>query len=833
MAPERDLRASFEGALHHLRFLEAQDTDFESSSRVGRPIINAFTSASKNRDLFHRDLNQAQRLALESHEKLKSGVLTERDLESLKSTIDSAQRGWTRYLQKHVFWGSQWDGITSAIGWGLPIGIGVGGFATLSSGLFMGSLVGFGSMAFVGLNAYEGRLGTSMATFKPDWMALGDFAKEALRRPIRGESDTRYAKFFIQTETRANPQFIDREPAYFKQFSKEASDIFNFIQPLRNEPEKAIALLVNKAYVTHLSDYSRDYPLMCGYYEKRDGKPLGGNCEAETKYLISMMKIVHVNLPPHQQIGVQVFRDHVQAVIYDQEKGEAWDLLRGTKTTEIRAPIYKPEIFFWGYLNRAGEEPPVSRESLLIVRANTSRIKETAEKAPSHVMKSPYDLGADEEADFFTDAPIPEFSTLPLPQNIVSERQEDKGVTDGTKKMESAPEQDPDVIHIRGKNNGTRPDRGLKVRCEVSEPENIIRIESESHDQPEEIIFPNEKDAFFFKGLKNNQERLDFIELRMREAWNHLEGLPEMNLAISTMQNPETIPSLSQEDLAALSRVTTRIDDIQTLGYLLEDIGFGERPLKDYMTRIHGGSAKLLTYVQAQTHFRRWVNKNPSRVFAFANDRGNMRGEFFRWVIVSCTMNLKDHRRSLSYYPAVLHAALRDDSKVTIAPGKNDILLAPTTEIEIELLAPREDPNGEPVVQLPLVPAHPVPRAPRVSTAAHISLETMVSFATLAHFDLSAQVKGNDVFYKNIATHWTKEHMRELELLIQEGAVLYPLSRSFFLNLYPFLVAKRDPAELTEPNPYSNPDVPKVPKDIHEVLKKMPIRYFFSAPREE
>jgi len=833
MAPERDLRASFEGALHHLRFLEAQDTDFESSSRVGRPIINAFTSASKNRDLFHRDLNQAQRLALESHEKLKSGVLTERDLESLKSTIDSAQRGWTRYLQKHVFWGSQWDGITSAIGWGLPIGIGVGGFATLSSGPVMGTLVGLGSMAFAGLNAYEGRLGTSRATFKPNWMALADFADEALRRPIRGEPDTRYAMFFIRTETRTNPRLLDREPAYFRQFSKEATDVLSSIQPLRNEPEKAIALLVNKAYVTHLSDYSRDYPLMCGYYEKRDGKPLGGNCEAETKYLISMMKIVHVNLPPHQQIGVQVFRDHVQAVIYDQEKGEAWDLLRGTKTTEIRAPIYKPEIYFWGYLNSAGEDPPVSRESLLIVRANTSRIKETAEKAPSHVMNSPYDLGADEDADFFTDAPIPEFSMLPLPQNIVSEGQKDKGVTDGSKKTEYAPEQDPDVIHIRGGNNGSRPDRGLKVRWEVSESENIIRVERRSHDQPEEIIFPNEEDAAFFKGLKTNQERLDFIELRMREAWNQLEGSPDMNLAISAMQNPEIIPSLSQEDLAALSRVTTRIADIRTLGLFLESIGFGDRPLKDYMTRIHGGSAKILTFVRAQTHFRRWVDENPSRVFAYANDRGNMRGSLFRWTTASYTVNLKDHRRSLSY-PVVLQDALRDDSKVTIARGKNDILLAPTTEIEIELLAPREDPNGETVVQLPLVPAQPAPRAPRVSTAAHISLETMVTFAAVAHLDLSAKGKVNEIFYKNIATHWTKEHMRELEVLIQDGSASPLISRFFFLNLYPFLIAKRDPAELTEPNPHSNPDIPKVPKDIHEVLKKATIEFVRTTrPREQ
>lgn len=112
----------------------------------------------------------------------------------------------------------------------------------------------------------------------------------------------------------------------------------------------------------HLDSYRLKESRMSGYFDEEDP---GGNCEAQTKLVISVLAAVQPALPPGTVPGVEVFAEHLQPVLYDQRKNEVWSLLTGDKT-KVRAPIFAPPILVSAYLRGLGRRPPVEDRELLL-----------------------------------------------------------------------------------------------------------------------------------------------------------------------------------------------------------------------------------------------------------------------------------------------------------------------------------------------------------------------------------------------------------------------------------------------------------------------------------
>lgn len=95
----------------------------------------------------------------------------------------------------------------------------------------------------------------------------------------------------------------------------------------------------------------------------------GGNCEANTKLLISEIQRAGLKLPKGIILGVQVFADHLQPVIVDlrnKTNSRVFDIM-ANKWTNYSAPVYHPLIFAHAYLKGKGINSIVTEKQLLIL----------------------------------------------------------------------------------------------------------------------------------------------------------------------------------------------------------------------------------------------------------------------------------------------------------------------------------------------------------------------------------------------------------------------------------------------------------------------------------
>ncbi|MDO8644760.1 MAG: hypothetical protein Q7S00_07355, partial [bacterium] len=123
------------------------------------------------------------------------------------------------------------------------------------------------------------------------------------------------------------------------------------IEKLKALPD--LATRMDSLYPDYLFLYRRGHPAMTGLMEGR-----GGNCVAQTKLIVAAWKGGDLPVELSQKLAVQPFRKHLQAVLYNKEKSEVFNLLTGETKQEIEAPLYDPHILYHAFLTGKGETPP-------------------------------------------------------------------------------------------------------------------------------------------------------------------------------------------------------------------------------------------------------------------------------------------------------------------------------------------------------------------------------------------------------------------------------------------------------------------------------------------
>jgi hypothetical protein len=119
-------------------------------------------------------------------------------------------------------------------------------------------------------------------------------------------------------------------------------DLAHIGQQTALSPRDRIRMLVTDMFDhDHLRDYIRDASRMQGFLRDTD---TGGNCEAQTKLLVSAILAAEIKLDPEDSLGVQIFDDHLQAVIHNRLTGQVWVPLTGETQAQTRAPIYEPSV---------------------------------------------------------------------------------------------------------------------------------------------------------------------------------------------------------------------------------------------------------------------------------------------------------------------------------------------------------------------------------------------------------------------------------------------------------------------------------------------------------
>lgn len=203
--------------------------------------------------------------------------------------------------------------------------------------------------------------------FKPSKTALSkrrpSTPKDEAEQLLRGfrSKNIDYAGFFLRAEAKE----LGRDPAPLLQRFQLIADAIrreDLLPGPKHIDSNVLRALSRLFRDLHLDSYRLKESRLSGFFDDEDP---GGNCEAQTKLVISILASVQPALPAGTVPGVEVFSEHLQPVLYDQRKNEVWSLLTGEKT-KVRAPVFAPPILLSAYLRGVGKKPPVDDRELLL-----------------------------------------------------------------------------------------------------------------------------------------------------------------------------------------------------------------------------------------------------------------------------------------------------------------------------------------------------------------------------------------------------------------------------------------------------------------------------------
>jgi hypothetical protein len=83
--------------------------------------------------------------------------------------------------------------------------------------------------------------------------------------------------------------------------------------------------------------------------------------------LVAALRDAGVDIPPRSVLGVQVFGQRFEAVLFSKEQNRVYSLNRGTDMEGVVAPIYHPATFYYSYLVSHGAAPEIDVDEHLLI----------------------------------------------------------------------------------------------------------------------------------------------------------------------------------------------------------------------------------------------------------------------------------------------------------------------------------------------------------------------------------------------------------------------------------------------------------------------------------
>lgn len=158
----------------------------------------------------------------------------------------------------------------------------------------------------------------------------------------------------------------DQQATLRQTFQTLRKDIRRTMRVGSDFPEQ-VHLVMRELYARHLQRYGEGKALIIGYLGT---PPDRGNCEASTKLVVAVFSELGITEADGWTLGVQKYDDHIQPVLYHAEDGLVWNLMAGSLSAEIDAPIYRPEFLLDGFVRGRGMKSPSSVEALRLAAPN-------------------------------------------------------------------------------------------------------------------------------------------------------------------------------------------------------------------------------------------------------------------------------------------------------------------------------------------------------------------------------------------------------------------------------------------------------------------------------
>lgn len=200
----------------------------------------------------------------------------------------------------------------------------------------------------------------------------------------------------------------DQQATLRQKFQTLLKDIGRKIRG-KSEFSERVHLVMQTLYARQLHAYGAAQALMISYL----GTPPGpGNCVASTKLVVAVFSELGITEADGWTLGVQKYLDHIQPVFYHAADGLIWNLMAGSLSAEIDAPIYRPEFLLDGFVRGRGMESPLSAEALRLAVPNVP--PGTGDPTTSST-NSNLDFAPGTGVGVYRDGPAPSATTLQSP----------------------------------------------------------------------------------------------------------------------------------------------------------------------------------------------------------------------------------------------------------------------------------------------------------------------------------------------------------------------------------------------------------------------------------
>lgn len=331
-------------------------------------------------------------------------------------------------------------------------------------------------------------------------------------------------------------QFIEQEAAASKQddpkkFVRVWQDNLTTYLRAANADDLIISL-----FHDYLTNYTRDNAQMIDFM-----RPAGGNCEAETKLITSAFAGTQTKLPPGWRFGVQSFTDHLQAVAYNDNTHEVWNLLTGEKTTEIRAPIYHPYYLLDGYVTAQGKQSPVELADLKIADPNVP----FDDSAVAQGFNTNSKLRLRGGVGVFSNGPVPEHAFIGPPGSGTNYVINGYGNTDW---------RGADAIAL-----GNVPEEKRRDCGRTSYRKTMLDKMGFAFEPYIGIVFKSPEEVSYFAHLNQN-EKVQYVLQKVSSAISR--ALANSEDLVNFFKNPQSVISVSSDRMEQWMTTLTFLDDL-------------------------------------------------------------------------------------------------------------------------------------------------------------------------------------------------------------------------------------------------------------------------------
>lgn len=441
----------------------------------------------------------------------------------------------------------------------------------------------------------------------PSEAELIEQAKQALREWQRDPKVAHpLGRFLLATE-------LSEAKAYQEVLTKWQENISDYrvaIDPNPKAWQGNIHRMMVALFHDGLGTYTRGHARLTDFL-----KGEGGNCEAQTKWVLATFAETGLKLPESYQSTIQVFSDHVQPVIYDQKKGRVWNLIQNKWNSKTEAPLYEAHLFYYSYLKAKGVDSPIKKNDLLLSKTGwLSKLK----SIPLAILDAIFSLGSrtntnlrfPEEAELFGLGRVPERAWLPNPYPYsLAERAISLRVWDERGEIGRGYSAEKSEIGLRG--------FSLTLGHRV-------------------LVLETEAQATFYNQLPTIVEKRDFlIDLALQKFKPTLQS-PSFEKVLTLLSRPSTIKQYRLEEIGEVTRTLKSVQRFLKFLATYIDLAFRQREgfgSKTTFKDIVSSHPLLNFFIEKKKGFGERMSKNALSFVLFVDQLDKeKRGYFIDWL---------------------------------------------------------------------------------------------------------------------------------------------------------------------------------------------------------